>query len=914
MNSADYPELQSLLERWFVELDAGREPSVESICRGRPDLRPHFERIVGRDRQILAALAPDEGTGRAGEESAERDSVVFPRVDGYEILHHLGSGGRGDVFLARQESLSRLVALKVLHAGPGQSSTATAKARARLLREAELTALLDHPSIVPVYDVGESSQLDDGSPPVAYISMKWLSGPDMGRLDARLPVDEVVRIGIVVARGLHEAHLAGVVHRDVKPANIVLDRGEPRIVDFGIARTSDRVTNTIEGQVAGTLPYMSPEQLRSGTERHALDGRTDVYSLGVTLYELIAGHRPFEAEEPAVLIQSILQKDPARIPGLNRDLMTILERALAKVRDRRFESAKAFADDLERYQRGEPILSRRAGPLGRLVRKARRNPRVATAFATGALVVVLLGGALAVESIESDREYRGRLTRIQDLLDAEEFRLAGQLLAQLESEGRVPARLLERFGAEMALEEALDQLQLRRGSLDTARLRSVMGSENDVGVRRSLLAEGRERIWRLSLVVCHILADESERAIEVLESLPPSRARAALTAVLRGDAWPWDLPTAEPGGVWDHLFTVIAMREAELEPELVREELALAEAIDRRDYRVRLQALAWRADLPGQEREAFVGFQSLMRNGEHARAVVRMTLYLAWSLRETDEMRGWLAYFLAQFPRSEWTGIDAAIVVVCYEHLGETARGASVLEDALARWPQCAPLWLSEARRLTLEGDLDGAVEAAAKAVSVAGRRRVRDVASAGLCELRFSQVSTDPASTEADLVGFEGEARGLVDRIHDDESKSRILTCLARLGLETGDLEGAARDLDAVFELGADVDLEAYFWAGQVAIYRAAQLRSGGPRTESELLHVAREGGERLRYFLDPAHWSGRFTPTEDERVSALAALAGLYGHLGEDALRRAAADDALELGGDNLDPRMRDFLNRLR
>src|SRR5438034_921909 len=287
----------------------------------------------------------------------------------YELLEEIGRGGQGVVYRARQKSLNRTVALKVI----GLGHWATEAHLKRFRREAEAAASLDHSGIVPIYEVGER----DGS---CYFSMKFVEG---GQLDAvvkrePMPIRRAVELIAKVARTVHYAHEHSVLHRDIKPGNILLDqKGEPHLTDFGLARlveTESTVTRTME--VLGTPSYMAPEQAVGNNA--AVSGLTDVYGLGAVLYQLLTGHPPFAGGTTYETIKLLLDTEP-RQPRLwnskvDRDLSTICLKCLEKDPKRRYSSAFALAEDLERWLKHEPISARRAGILSRSKKWIRRNP------------------------------------------------------------------------------------------------------------------------------------------------------------------------------------------------------------------------------------------------------------------------------------------------------------------------------------------------------------------------------------------------------------------------------------------------------------------------------------------------------------------------------------------------------------
>jgi serine/threonine protein kinase/TolB-like protein/Tfp pilus assembly protein PilF len=303
----------------------------------------------------------------------------------YELLEEMGRGGQGLVYRARQKSLNRTVALKII--GLGQLATKTHLKRFHL--EAEAAASLDHPCIVPIYEIGER----DGS---CYFSMKLVEGGPLDEVVKRDPMStrRAAELIAKLARTVHYAHEHGVFHRDIKPGNILLDaKGEPHLTDFGLARlaeTESNVTRTIE--VLGTPAYMAPEQARGHNGRAT--SATDVYGLGAVLYHLLTGHPAFVGGTTYETVQLVLETEPRQPrllnPKVDRDLATICLKCLEKDPQRRYSSALALAEDLERWLKHEPIQARRTGIFTRGRKWLRRNP------ATALSVVSLAGLALAV--------------------------------------------------------------------------------------------------------------------------------------------------------------------------------------------------------------------------------------------------------------------------------------------------------------------------------------------------------------------------------------------------------------------------------------------------------------------------------------------------------------------------------------
>jgi len=310
----------------------------------------------------------------------------------YELLKEVGRGGQGVVFRARQKSLNRMVALKVI--GLGQWATNAHLKRFRL--EAEAAASLDHPCIVPIYEVGER----DGQ---CYFSMKFVEGGQLDEVVKHTPLSirQAVELIAKVARTVHYAHEHGILHRDIKPGNILLDaNGEPHLTDFGLARlveSESTVTRTME--VLGTPSYMAPEQAAGNNAR--LTSATDVYGLGAVLYQLLTGHPPFAGGTTYETIKLLLETEPRppRLwnPKVDRDLSTICVKCLEKDPQRRYSSALALAEDLEHWLKHEPILARRSGIVTRGKKWLQRNP-TASAMAVLSLALIAAVGVIVWNS------------------------------------------------------------------------------------------------------------------------------------------------------------------------------------------------------------------------------------------------------------------------------------------------------------------------------------------------------------------------------------------------------------------------------------------------------------------------------------------------------------------------------------
>lgn len=313
-----------------------------------------------------------------------------PQIAGYRIVERLGEGGMGTVWKAEQRATRRMVALKVMSMASAGSSTA----RRRFEREVELAASIDHPHIAAVYDSG----LDRG---VYYYALEFIDGLPLGHHIEQHGVAErpMLEIMVKVCRAVAAAHRLGVIHRDLKPSNVVVTAdGNPKVLDFGLAKASaaggDELVS-IEGAVVGTPQFMSPEQ--ADGKISAIDTRTDVYALGVTLYWLLTGaypHQMQEANSYVSLLRSIVNEPPRRPrlvrPDLDEDLEAILLKTLERSRDDRYLTADDMADDIEAYLTGRPVQARRATRRYLLSKWVRRNR-----FLTAALMVLVFGVMMA---------------------------------------------------------------------------------------------------------------------------------------------------------------------------------------------------------------------------------------------------------------------------------------------------------------------------------------------------------------------------------------------------------------------------------------------------------------------------------------------------------------------------------------
>src|SRR6476646_85620 len=345
----------------------------EGLCTGCV-----LESALGMSPEALAGVADAANEKLAAghvapaSKKAAQVAELLGELGDYELLEEVGRGGQGVVFRARQKSLNRTVALNVISLGQWAS-----KAHLKRFRlEAEAAARLEHPGIVPIHEVGER----DGS---CYFSMKFIEGGQLDEVVKRepMPIRRAVELIAKVARTVHYAHEHGILHRDIKPGNILLDaNGEPHLTDFGLARLVEHgstVTGSLE--VMGTPSYMAPEQAVGNNA--GVNRATDVYGLGAVLYELLTGHPPFAGGTTYETIHLLLDSEPRQPRSWNRkidrDLSAVCLKCLEKNPRYRYSSALELAEDLERWLWHEPIRAKRSGFFTHARKWVQRNPTVA---------------------------------------------------------------------------------------------------------------------------------------------------------------------------------------------------------------------------------------------------------------------------------------------------------------------------------------------------------------------------------------------------------------------------------------------------------------------------------------------------------------------------------------------------------
>jgi len=430
MSTRTSARARSVFDAALEVVESERRAFVERQCADDANLKADVLSLLealqrrGDAWEAGAASALGMGAAEIASRAAERSeggghdpAIVGVSIGGFRLVRLIGAGGMGTVYEAVQESPRRTVALKVMHVGVGEMNV-----HRRFVEEAQILARLQHPGVAQVFGAGThelargtaeeaalASMLGVGRS-VAWIAMEFVEGARWITAHARekgLSTRERLTLFSSACDAVHHGHMKGVIHRDLKPANLLVNEGgSVKVIDFGVARAIDAGAQgtlgaggvTGVGVMLGTLRYMSPEQCDG--DPHAVDTRSDVYALGVVLYELLTGAMPYELCERSFTATVRTIREMAPIPpssvrrALHGDIERIVLKAIEKERDRRYQSAADFADDLRRHLANLPILARPTGPAHRAAKFARRNPLL---VGMGVLAVIaVMGGAVGV--------------------------------------------------------------------------------------------------------------------------------------------------------------------------------------------------------------------------------------------------------------------------------------------------------------------------------------------------------------------------------------------------------------------------------------------------------------------------------------------------------------------------------------
>jgi tetratricopeptide (TPR) repeat protein/tRNA A-37 threonylcarbamoyl transferase component Bud32 len=610
-------DAQAILDLIYHEIvlreEAGESPQLDEYLRRFPKLAAELElqfeletviqresTVMGTDHPTILGVSESRPAGTGG-----------PTVPGYQILGELGRGGMGVVYKARQLRLNRIVALKMILAG----DFAPPETAVRFLAEAESIARFHHPHIVQIFAYGDL----DGRP---YFEMEYVDG---GSLADRLggkpwPLKDAARLVETLARAIHAAHLLGVVHRDLKPANILLTTdGIPKIADFGLAKCLDTETGlTRTERIVGSPSYMAPEQAGEGCK--PIVPAADVYSLGAVLYELLTGRPPFQAAtvlETLEQVRSLEPIAPARLrPGLPRDLATICLKCLEKDPARRYDSAAALAEDLRRFDAGEPIRARPVGTHERLWRWCRREPAVAS------MALALLAGLVGVAT-----QWRRAELHLKDELQQRnlaEFHLGYALRQQ----SRAEENELKQAEANRALRLANDRERIasRRTQERFVAAMTALRKIEDITKNEALLREPQLEGLRAELLQT-ALGFYAEFQASLEEDGSPEARSHLVEAYARAAQLTWELGRQDEALAAHRRALAMVERMAAATPDDPERRLALARCHTRIGFTLRTMGR------PTEARQSYVRARAILEPLAHDHpGIVRHREQLSFTL------------------------------------------------------------------------------------------------------------------------------------------------------------------------------------------------------------------------------------------------------------------------------------------
>jgi tetratricopeptide (TPR) repeat protein len=656
----------------------------------------HPELSERERRQVLTL-------GASGQEDADEtepagaDPLPVSRIAGYRLIRRLGAGASGAVYLAEDESLGRTIAVKVL----GPDILGRGEHAERFAREARAVARLRHRNIVTIHAAGESLG-------VRYLAMEHVPGrgldevlDDAAAVGSRPRGADVLRWGADLARALECAHAEGIVHRDVKPSNVRIDSaGRAVLLDFGIARSDGAATLTMSGEFRGSPQYASPEQI--GVAGAAVDARSDVYSLGVTLYELLTGVAPFRAPTREQLFHQILTREPVaprRIePSVPRDLETIVLAMLEKEPARRPPTAALVAEDLEAVAQGRPIVTRPPSRLGRLARWAKRErakASLAALLALGIPVLAILWATIAA----NQATIAANKTKVAKAEAAErEARLAAMLSEGFLEYGEgSPAAAIGIFEAARRLDPASAEAQAGYALAKIA----TKDYDGAIAFLDREAADGSAPAWRAQLRARAVARGESGGRPESAPASRTSSAAApidhfvlgmlALDRVHAGDR-------KAPDVAYAHLLAAVLAAPA---PSAL--------------YHYELGHAAWHAHRPAEARAVAQAIRERWPDTPESAFAIGRTLF------EADREAAYAA--LVEAARSApWSATAATFIV---GKLADSSRpplvelGVDFGRQAVARHPTHGAVRRNLAHALRVKGEIDDAIEEAREAVRI---------------------------------------------------------------------------------------------------------------------------------------------------------------------------------------------------
>lgn len=516
-------EIKRILDEAAELSSAERDRYLDEACAEDAKLRSEVESLL---KHLESPSEVSDQTRPLSGHSELGDVIPSPtQIGPYEVIDKIGEGGMGVVYKATQSLPRRTVALKVI-----KPQMVTRHSLERFRFETQVLGRLQHPGIAQIYDAG-TTRTDFGEQP--YFAMEYIRGTPLSEYVKLRHCTLQERLALIqkIADAVHHAHTRGVVHRDIKPANIlVTEDGQPKILDFGVARSigsdvDDSANMTRVGQLVGTVPYMSPEQV--GGESDEIDARSDIYSLGVVLYEILAGHLPYNLEKQLIheAVRVIREVEPEHLSSVSRvykgDIETIVSKALSKERTRRYQSASEFSADIHRYLTNQPVLARPASAWYQVSKLAKRHKMTAVGISIASAGVVLgLGVAIwqLNRALTAEADLQVKNTQLATSLENEE--------KQRKRAEDVLANLRSFTGMLGDFEEAIRRLE---GATSARRVLA----ENSLAVLRELAAAGETYPW-IREDIAEASLSMGEIALAGAETLPIAESTYQIGSDLYG--------------------------------------------------------------------------------------------------------------------------------------------------------------------------------------------------------------------------------------------------------------------------------------------------------------------------------------------------------------------------------------------